>query len=123
MNRFRLRVPSGPSMVSEATVQSLSPQQQALLRTFQRVRYGRVPVLRVRAGEPLLDSASRVRRKIKVLGENAPHPMASAESFVVRREVREFFRILSELGDAEIIDLEFRDGLPISFEIIEPFCA
>jgi hypothetical protein len=56
-------------------------------------------------------------RTVKVHGENAAHPCSQARDFALRREVMEFFRLLKELGDAEVTDIQVRDGFPFTFEL------
>jgi hypothetical protein len=106
---------------AELTRQSLSEEQQQLLSLLQRIRYGRILQLRVCDGQPIIDRRMKWKRTVKVLGENAPHPCHDAEDFVLRREIVDFFRLLVELGDAEITDLEIRNGLPFTFEVNESF--
>jgi hypothetical protein len=103
------------------TRQSLSPQQQRLLTAFQHLRYGTIPRLEVRNGQPVLDRGLKWKRTVKVLGENLPHPSSQSEDFVLRREYLEFFRLLVELGDGEVTNLEVRNGLPFTFEVSETF--
>ncbi len=103
----------------ELTVQSLSPERRALVRIFQRVRFGRIPALPVRGGEPICRAGLIALRKVRVLGENGPHRMAGSGDFVLRRELREFFALLEEQREGTLKDIEIRDGLPITFEVEE----
>jgi len=96
---------------------SLSPARRRLVELFQRVRYGRIARLPVRGGEPVLDRGLRWTRTVKVLGENDPHPASLVEEFALRREVVAFFRLLREVGDGELADVEVRNGLPFLFEV------
>jgi hypothetical protein len=94
----------------------LSSGQRELLALLQQIRYGRVERLLVRDGEPLLAGA-RWRRTVKVGGDNAPHPCTDAADFALRHEVAEFFRLLQQLGGAELTDVEVRNGLPFTFAV------
>jgi hypothetical protein len=96
--------------------QHLSPDQRALLQLLQQIRYGRIERLLVRDGEPVLAGA-RWKRTVKIGGDNAPHPCADADDFALRHEVAEFFRLLQQLGDAELTDVEVRNGLPFTFAV------
>jgi hypothetical protein len=107
----------------EPTMRSLSPERRALVRIFQKIRFGRIPALVVRAAEPDCGAGVRAVRMVRVLGENGPHQMMSADDFALRREVREFFVRLDELRNATLVDVEVRDGMPISFEVEERFSA
>ena len=110
--------PSSPAMSGGLTKKSLSPQQQSLLMAMQTRRYGRIPVLRIAKGEPVLSDVGFVRT-VKVAGDNSPHPASTAEDFALRREVVEFFRLIAAVGDGEIRNLEIRNGLPFTFEVHE----
>jgi hypothetical protein len=94
----------------------LSHAQRELLTLLQTIRYGRIERLLVRDGEPVL-SGVRWKRTVKLGGDNAPHPCSDVTDFALRREVVEFFRALHELGDAELTDVEVRNGLPFTFAV------
>jgi hypothetical protein len=94
---------------------SLSAARQRLLEVFQRVRYGFILRLSVRAGEPVLGGLRWVR-KVKVLGDNDAHPALGREDFALRHEVVEFFRLLDRVGDGAVTNVEVRNGLPFCFE-------
>jgi hypothetical protein len=108
---------------SPPTKQSLSAQQRQFLELLQRIRYGCIPRLRVSRGQPVLQTELFWRRNVKVLGDNAPHPSLRSSDFALRKEFAEFFRLLTALGDAEIVDLEIRNGLPFCFDVIEKLPA
>src|SRR5262245_17600287 len=113
---------SGEGRVRSAlcpTKQSLSADQQRLVELLQQIRYGCIPCLRVRSGQPVLGPALRWTRTVKVLGANDPLPLAQAGDFVLRQKLAHFFRLLREIGDGEIHDLEVRDGLPLTFKVGE----
>ena len=111
--------PEGPAGHDRprGTLQLLAPEQQRLVRLFQRIRYGRIHRLRVRGGRPDLSAGVPWTRTVKVHGENAPHPCSQANDFALRREVVEFFRLLEELGEGEVTDVQVRDGFPFSYEL------
>jgi hypothetical protein len=102
--------------ISTPRKQDLSPNQRGLLVLMQEIRYGRIDRLLVRDGEPVLTGV-RWKRTVKLSGDNAPHPCADAEDFALRREVIVFFQALRELGDAELTDIEIRNGLPFTFAV------
>jgi hypothetical protein len=88
------------------------------LEVFQRVRYGTIFRLPVRAGEPDLGGLRWVR-KVKVLGDNDAHPALRREDFPLRHEVVEFFRLLNRVGNGAVTDVEIRNGLPFCFDVEE----
>jgi hypothetical protein len=106
-------------VMSLSTKQSLSTDQQRVVELLQHIRYGRIPRLQVRRGQPVMHPELLWHRNVKVLGENSPHPSLHSPDFPLRKEVVEFFRLLAALGDAEIADLEVRNGLPFCFDVIE----
>ena len=108
---------------SPPTKQSLSADQRQFLELLQRIRYGCIPRLQIRRGQPVLQADLSWRRNVKVLGENVPHPSLLAPDFPLRKEVVAFFRLLAALGDGEIVDLEVRNGLPFCFDVIEKLPA
>ncbi len=77
----------------------------------------------IRDGLPDVLGGVKVYKTVKIPGINTPHPAIESEDYVLRREVREFFQMMSKLGDAEITDLEIRDGLPLCFEVAEVLTA
>ena len=101
----------------EVTRLSLTDAQQDLLGLFQTIRFGRIHRLHVRGGQPDLAAGAPWTRTVKVLGENAPHPCTQAKDFTLRREVVEFFRLLQDVGDGQVADIQVRNGLPFSFEV------
>jgi len=101
----------------QVTKQSLHESQRGLLAVFQRVRYGRLPRLRVRGGLPDLAGGVHAVQTVKVRGDNDAHPAAAAGDFALRAEVVEFFRLLEGLGEGEVTDVEIRDGLPFMFKV------
>jgi hypothetical protein len=96
--------------------QHLSHDQRVLLSLMQEIRFGRIERLLVRDGKPLLTGV-RWKRTVKLGGDDAPHPCADSEDFALRREVADFFKALDELGDAELTDIEIRNGLPFTFAV------
>lgn len=107
---------------AEPTARSLSEDQRQLMRVFQRVRYGVIHRLRVRAGQPVVRGL-RWTRKVKVLGANEPHPYLGVEDYPLRQEHVAFFQLLAVLGEGEIRNLDVRDGLPFDYELDESLPA
>jgi hypothetical protein len=116
MKESRYDAPGRDPRPAATTKQSLTGHQQKLVALLQRVRYGRVHVVRVRCGQPDVTDV-RWTRTVKVLGENGPHPLSAASDFHLGREVTEFFRLLAAIQDGEIRNIEVRNGLPFTFEV------
>lgn len=101
------------------TKSSLSSTRSRLVELMQRVNFGRIEDLRVRAGAPTFDPPPRVVREVKFGGENGPHPKLGTEDFQLKAEVRELFARLEEMGDGTVISLEIKHGLPFRMHIEE----
>jgi hypothetical protein len=106
-------------MVSVPTKSSLTPARRRLVERLQQLNFGRVEGLLVRGGEPVFGPATRVVREIKFGGENAPRPERGLDDFVVKAQVVELLRCLSEIGDGRIDVLEVKHGLPFRLILAE----
>jgi hypothetical protein len=106
-------------MVSVLTKSSLTPARRRLVERLQQLNFGRVEGLLVRGGEPVFGPATRVVREIKFGGENAPRPERGLGDFLVKAQVAELLRCLSEIGDGVIDVLEVKHGLPFRLILAE----
>jgi len=104
-------------MNTRPTFSSLSAARQRLVRLMQSVNFGRIEKLQIRGGEPLLDSRLLVYRDVKFCGDNAPRPEASSQNFVLKGEVLDLLKELTELGDGTVECLVVRHGLPFTASI------
>ena len=57
-------------MTEPKTKSSLLPSQRRLLEVMQKLNFGRLENLWVRAGEQVFNPAPRIVRKLKIGGEN-----------------------------------------------------
>jgi len=94
----------------------LSPARQRLIILMQRLYFGTIHDLRLRAGEPVMDPLPRIVRRRKNGGRNQPRPQADADDFALKREWVEFFADLDAIGDGVILMIEVMHGLPIVHE-------
>ena len=101
------------------TKQQLSPAEQQLVELCQQIRFGRIPCLTVRGGQPVVEPGLTWTRTCKIPGQNGPHPARQATDFALKDQVMGLFWLLHEIGEGQILDLEIRDGLPCSFEVKE----
>jgi hypothetical protein len=104
-------------MRQQVTMSSLSISKQRRLRLMQKINFGRIEGLQVRAGEPSFDPAPRVVQDIKLGGENGPRPELAHEDFSLRTQVSELFEHLSHLGDGSVAMIEVKHGLPFRLVI------
>jgi len=99
------------------TRSSLSPARRALVAVLQRLNFGRVEGLVVRAGEPVLDPPPRTVREHKFAGENGPRPEAGLPDFALKPQVLDLMGVLDALGDGTIAVLSVKHGLPFAAEL------
>ncbi len=97
----------------------LSAARQRLIVLLQRINYGRIEGLQIRAGEPILDPPPRIIREIKFGGENGPRPEAANVDFTLKARVHDLFAQLEALGDGVISCLEVQRGLPFRMTVEE----
>ena len=96
---------------------SLSHARRRLIELMQRMNFGRIEGLQVRAGEPVFDPAPRVIRKLKIGGENGPRPEAACGDFWLKHQAVELFEAIASVGEGEVLAIEVKHGLPFSVEI------
>lgn len=101
---------------------SLTPSQQKLLTEMQRINYGRIEGLVVRAGQPVLDPRPRIIREIKFGGENGPRAESAKADFALKAQVRDLLAQLEALGDGVVPCIEIQRGLPFRMTL-EEVCA
>ncbi|AWM36957.1 hypothetical protein GobsT_51630 [Gemmata obscuriglobus] len=98
------------------TTSSLSPPRQQLVALLQRLNFGRVEGLLVRAGEPVLDPMPVVTREHKFGGDNGPRPEAGRGGALKAQQL-DLMALLDALGDGTIAVLSVKHGLPFHAEL------
>src|SRR4051794_10700434 len=88
----------------------LSPARQRLVRLMQTYNFCRLRRLKVRGGEPILDADVELVHDLKLGGDNGPRPELALDDFTLRDEHRSLFRLLDELGDADVEEIQVRYG-------------
>jgi hypothetical protein len=111
-------VPEKPK--NSFTKGSLSAPRQRVLETMQRLNFGTIEGLRIRAGEPVFDPPPRLIRDIKLGGENGPRPELSRPDFALKNQVAELFEHLSHIDDGSVALIEVKHGLPFRLVIEDP---
>lgn len=101
------------------TKSSLTPARRRLLELLQRLNFGRVEGLTVRAGQPLFDPAPCVTREVKFCADNGPRPEAGSPDFTLKGQQAELFDQLDRLGDGVVQLLEVKHGLPFRMLLAE----
>lgn len=101
----------------------LSSALRRFLEILQRINHGTIYDLRVRAGEPVLDSPLKVVRQIKLGAENGPRPESARGDFALKAQHIEFFAQLRAIGDGTVAELEVKHGLPFMMAVEEELVA
>ena len=107
-------------MTETRTKSALSAQQRRLLETMQRLNFGRIENLPVRAGEPAFDPAPRIIQEIKIGGENGPRAELARDDFALKNQFSELFDHLGRLGDGSVAMIEVKHGLPFRLVVEQP---
>jgi hypothetical protein len=104
-------VPS-PTMKS-----ALSPARQRLVELMQETHFGRIEMLEVRNGEPVLVPEPRIVREI-VLGKvNGPNPAREKTDFSLRKEVRDLIEVFDREPQLLVETLWIQNGLPVRLAV------
>jgi hypothetical protein len=96
-------------------VQDLSPGQRSLVELMRVHQFGRIEDIRVRGGEPILNSDVKVVR-VTHLGRSHVAKSTLTEDFELKSQVRDLLEELERLQRGTVIRLEFRHGLPFLLE-------
>jgi len=93
----------------------LSPGQRSLVDLMHVHQFGRIENMRVRAGEPILNSDLKVVRVARLGGGSDP-ATDTTDAFELKKHVRDLLEELERLQNGTVISLEFRHGLPFLLE-------
>ena len=91
---------------------SLSTQRRQFLSELQRLNFGTIECLEIRAGEPYFTPNTRIRRQRRFPGNNGPREELALDDFVLKAQVVELFRTFDEIGNGIVETLEVLHGLP-----------
>ena len=106
---------------SGVTKCGLSGPRQRLVEIMQKLNFGRIENLAVRAGEPAFDPAPKIVRDIKLGGgENGPRAELARDDFVLKNQVVEMFDHLSRLDDGSVAVIHVAHGLPCRLTVEQP---
>ena len=107
---------SSPSIQADLRKHHLSVDRQRFVLLVQRLGFGTIRELRVRAGEPVLDPLPRVRFRKKNGSTTPTRPPAETSDFALKREWLDFYADLEAIGDGVILSIEVAHGLPLIHE-------
>jgi hypothetical protein len=94
--------------------------QRRLLTIMSGLRFGRIEGLVVRNGEAVFDPSPRITREFKFGTADEGRFPADAIHSEVKKQVRQFFDAVAQIGDGVIASLEFRHGLPFRMSVVLP---
>jgi hypothetical protein len=95
-----------------STKSQLPARQAQLVDLMQKINFGTIEGLIVRDGLPVLKPRPRIVRDMKFGASNGSRNEAGLTDFALKSNVQELMATLSSLGNATILILEVRDGLP-----------
>jgi hypothetical protein len=87
-----------------------------LIELMQRLNFGRIEGLQIRAGEPVFDPPPRLVRKVKMGGENGPRQELSTD-FPLKKPFVELISVLSGMNEGIVLAIDVKHGLPFAAEI------
>ena len=99
--------------------EELHPECRLLVEDMQRLNFGRYENVRVRDGRPCLNPKPRRIRYLKPGKDNSPRPEAGLSDFALKEQLIDFFRLLVEIGNGVILELEIKDGMPCHMTVEE----
>ncbi len=107
-------------MTNFAKKSSLTPGRERLIRLMQLMNFGRIENLQFRCGEPVFNPPPRIVQKFKLAANNGPRDEVWIQDFLLKRQVIEFFDLVTEAGDEVTASIEVKAGLTFTFEIENP---
>jgi hypothetical protein len=116
---MRNRVDSMPSGSRQPlkTTRDLTPSERCLLEIVCENQFGRVEMLLVRDGQPVVNLDMRVVRTARLGGKSDAAMLPCDDDFELKQAFVDLFRELALLQNGVVIRLEFRRGLPCLLEV------
>ncbi len=104
-------------MAGPASLASLPPSNERLLKLMQEINFGRIEQLKVRAGQPVLEPLPRIVREHKFGSDNGPRDERRLEDFFLKEQVVELFDELERLRDGVVDVLTVKHGIPFNMQV------
>jgi hypothetical protein len=79
-------------------------------------RFGRIDIMSIRGGQPVLDHDLKIVRVACLGGESRSMKLPCGDEFELKRVVCNLFDELARLGHGTVVKLEFKRGLPCRLE-------
>lgn len=99
--------------------EELHPECRLFVEDMQRLNFGRYENVLVHDGRPCVNSKPRRIRYLKPGKDNSPRPEANLVDFVLKEQQVDFFRLLEEICNGVILELEIKDGMPCHMTVEE----
>ncbi|HZT32803.1 MAG TPA: hypothetical protein VFA33_23145 [Bryobacteraceae bacterium] len=98
------------------STKDLLPSERSLLEMIQTLGFGQIELLRIRAGEPVLDPMPTTVHALK-FGVDRDSSVSASSDFDLKREAADLIEYTRDVDEGEIRTLVVRHGLPFSMEI------
>jgi hypothetical protein len=95
----------------------LSEPERQLVELLQNLDFGRIEVLQVRRGRPVLDPAPRVVATLKMKAGTLARDEAHPSNFSLKQSVVLLLLLMKQIEDGVILVIEVRHGLPVTVEV------
>ena len=104
----------------ETSLKSLSPARRRLLELFRDVQFGRVEMLLLQRGEPLLGPDTRIVRTITFGGDVGAKRDPGSDESCLKRQMTELLAHFDRIGTGTIDRIDIKAGLPCFMTVDEP---
>jgi len=99
------------------TRRSLHPFQLELLKTIEKLGFGRIERLCIRNGRPWFDPAPYIVQEMKLGSTSEASTEQRSDDHTLKSEFERLFEQLTRLGDG-IVDIEARHSIPFKLAVI-----
>jgi len=114
-------VTGGSPRRPDPTLAGLTPVRRRLVALVQSLYFGTLHGLSFRNGELLFDPPPKAVCRVKLNARDIARPQAGSRDFALKHEWVEFFEELDARRDGVVLVIEIAHGLPLFFEIEQPF--
>lgn len=90
----------------------VSPARHRLLALCQKLNFGRIELIPVRDGQPILDPTPATAKEVKFASDNDPREDLRRTEFLQKRQIQDFCHQLDQLQNGVIEFLEVKHGIP-----------
>jgi len=98
----------------------LSAARRRLVELMKDIDFGRIQVLRLRDGDPVLDPMPRIIREIKLGSIESGAQTKLQNDFVLKSQLVELFARFDAMPDGVVELIQVKGGLPLLMHVAEP---